>query len=1116
MASNQIFFDPTGRRRHIVNALLVVFALAATTAVVTSIVSVLQGPVLPALVRQSVQLPPAEALHAASADEAVPTYALGTRPLPANAVSTWRLGFYDPSDAASNASLRRHARELDGVLAQFLSIGRQGQVETDYPRIEKRMRAWLRAEASGVEVLPILAVGQRPADAAAALARPADQARITRALADYLHQNGDAGVVIDPTGLPASSHADLVKFALAVTGLLRPAGRRTILIAPAGIVAERLREMASVVDHVVLSTHRNPSAGHRSRSLASQGWFERELARNLAVIPRAKAIVSIGAYALDTSSDTHQAVLPVQHAWSLAASADATSAFDTRTLNSGFRYVDAADVAHAVSLLDGVTVFNHLRSALVHQPAGVALWRLGLEDPSAWSSFGRGRLPDAAAAKRLQYLEPGDNPQVPRHRTEIAYIDAAASDGHRQVTYDDALGLVVASQLEKAPTSPRFADWAPRDSMMVALTFDDGPHDKITPAILDILTEKRVKATFFVVGRNALQNPDVLRRAYRDGHDIGNHTLSHRHLHDIGETEVGLEIAGGQRVLEGLLGIHTRLFRPPYSGTALPDDPETIRIIARASTYGYVSVLGGVQPSDWLNPPASVIHDRVVSQVAAAKGQIVVLHDWGQRQSTLDALPAIIETLQARGYRFVTVHEMLGRPRSELMPVVTTGDMESTLAAAVRQASFVTLNGAAGALPMLAMIGSILSISRLIFVVVSVRRHRRLEFERAGNAYWPSSVAVLVPAYNEATVIAKTIASLLASADSRFDIIVVDDGSTDGTAKAALAAFGHEPRVRVFSKPNGGKAAAANFALTKTDAEIVIAMDADTVFRPDTIPLLVRHFRDPLIGAVAGTAVVGNQVNLLTRFQAVEYTIGQYLDRRAFALFNANGIVPGAIGAWRRAALVGAGGYASDTLAEDADATFAVIRAGWTVAYEPAAEAFTEAPETLKSFLKQRYRWMFGMLQVLTKHAGAVFDRRTRGLGLVMIPNVIVFQFGFSFLVPILDVVALWHIGAAAVDWTLGSEGDTQSSGLTYLVWWGLLLCTDILAMALALSLAAVKDVWRIVPLLLAQRVLYWPMIYWTAALTLLAALKGRVVGWGKLHRTGSVSLPQNPGTQHL
>ena len=342
--------------------------------------------------------------------------------------------------------------------------------------------------------------------------------------------------------------------------------------------------------------------------------------------------------------------------------------------------------------------------------------------------------------------------------------------------------------------------------------------------------------------------------------------------------------------------------------------------------------MAGIDSFDWIRPPppAGKIVNAVLKQVAAGKGQILLFHDWGEKQATLEALPLVIDALRAKGFQLVTVHELLGKTKEEVMPTASFSDSVDKAIAGIRQSSLLALSGFPKLLLFLGFVLGGVSLLRSVFVIFAARREMRRERKREQNRFWPS-IAVIIPAYNEEKVICKTIESVLTTSRKDFEVIVIDDGSRDSTADTARRTFAEDPRVKVFVKPNGGKATAANFGLNQTDAEVVICIDADTVLSNDAIPLIVRHFADIRVGAVAGTAVVGNQINLLTQFQAIEYAIGQYLDRRAFALFNAIGVVPGAIGAWRREALLAVGGYSSETLAEDADATFAIINAGWKV-----------------------------------------------------------------------------------------------------------------------------------------------------------------------------------------
>jgi cellulose synthase/poly-beta-1,6-N-acetylglucosamine synthase-like glycosyltransferase len=395
---------------------------------------------------------------------------------------------------------------------------------------------------------------------------------------------------------------------------------------------------------------------------------------------------------------------------------------------------------------------------------------------------------------------------------------------------------------------------------------------------------------------------------------------------------------------------------------------------------------------------------------------------------------------------------------------------------------------------------------RLGLIVLGACVQKRRSRRRRPSGWRPAAgVAVLVPAYNEETVICKTVETLLAST-LEADIIVIDDGSSDRTSDVVRETYAGVERVKVHRKENGGKAAALNYGIAQTDAEVIVAIDGDTVLLPDAIERLVEPFEDPRVGAVAGKVVVGNRVNLMTRFQALEYLMSQNLDRRAFELFNAIGVVPGAIGAWRRRALVEVGGYSHDTLAEDADLTISIERRGWRVLGEPAAVALTEAPESLGSFLKQRFRWMFGTLQVAYKHAGAVLGRPS-GVSLIIIPNVILFQFAFTLLAPIMDLLLVWTVATNVRSLVVHGwvQADTPMMLLGY---WAFFQTVDVAAAAAAVALDGGRPSWRLVPLLAAQRFTYRQLLYWVAGRTLLAAIKGSFVGWGKLIRTGSVSLP--------
>ena len=313
-----------------------------------------------------------------------------------------------------------------------------------------------------------------------------------------------------------------------------------------------------------------------------------------------------------------------------------------------------------------------------------------------------------------------------------------------------------------------------------------------------------------------------------------------------------------------------------------------------------------IDPDDWKLP---VTADQIVQRTLKraldtnpeTRGQVVLLHDsGGDREATVEALPRIIHELRARGFKFVLTSELAGLSRDQAMPPVSSSQSVYTRADSL---AFFVLSTGGWLLQWAFLIGIILGLGRLVVVgalaFAQWLRSRYRQRTHAGENYEPS-VSVIVPAYNEEMVIEATLRSLLASDYENFEIIVVDDGSMDRTSEVVREKFGNEPRVRLFTEPNAGKANALNFGLRYATGEIIIALDADTVFAPHAISALAHRFYDPQMGAVAGNAKVGNRINIVTRWQALEYITSQNMDRRAFASLNCITVVPGAVGAWRR------------------------------------------------------------------------------------------------------------------------------------------------------------------------------------------------------------------------
>jgi cellulose synthase/poly-beta-1,6-N-acetylglucosamine synthase-like glycosyltransferase len=372
---------------------------------------------------------------------------------------------------------------------------------------------------------------------------------------------------------------------------------------------------------------------------------------------------------------------------------------------------------------------------------------------------------------------------------------------------------------------------------------------------------------------------------------------------------------------------------------------------------------------------------------------------------------------------------------------------------------------------------------------------------------WPA-VSVIVPAYNEKNVIVATVRSLLSQEYAgHLDVVVVDDGSPDGTGALAEVEFANEPRVTVIRQENGGKAKALNTGIARATSEVVVCLDADTQFLPTTVAALMRPFADPKVGAVAGNAKVGNRINLVTWWQALEYVTSQNVDRRAFDLLNCITVVPGAVGAWRRDAVLAAGGFTDQTLAEDQDLTIALRRRDWRVAYAPDAIAYTEAPDTLGGLAKQRFRWSFGTLQCAWKHRDTAFRSKYGTLGWVAMPNTWIFQLAFTALSPLADLLFVFSILAVALTWVQHGRTYALVDAERLLLYYVAFVAVDWIAAVVAFELERGEDQ-RLTWLIALQRFAYRQIMYWVVVRSIVAALRGRVVGWGTLERKGTVALP--------
>lgn len=366
------------------------------------------------------------------------------------------------------------------------------------------------------------------------------------------------------------------------------------------------------------------------------------------------------------------------------------------------------------------------------------------------------------------------------------------------------------------------------------------------------------------------------------------------------------------------------------------------------------------------------------------------------------------------------------------------------------------------------------------------------EFIRNPSSLVLPPVSIIVPAYNESVVIESSIRSLLNLQYPSIEIIVVDDGSTDDTFARAKRYEGKHGRalVRVVTKDNGGKGAALNHGIEISTGELVLTVDADSRLEPASLLYAAQHFKNPEVGAVAGNVKVGNRHSLITKMQALEYIEGLNMVRRSQGYFSAVNIIPGPLGLFRRSVLDQVGGYELDTFAEDCDITIKVLIHGWKIEYEPFAITWTEVPETIRDFFKQRYRWTRGILQSLRKHYKNLF----RGSGFVN--TFVLWYMAFESLVwPIMNIFAQVYFLYVVIFFDLAKF---------VIFWWGQLTVLDIVVAMFCLSME--RENMKLVPYSIVYRIYFVVLTDVCKVIASVEELLQVRMTWGKLDRSGKMT----------
>lgn len=1014
-----------------------------------------------------------------------------------------RSGFYVAWDPQSLFSLKRNIKNLNLIIPEWFFIDPKG----DSVKFNIDTVAYKFMRKSGVMIMPILSNNFDREFHSEGIGRILHNKQkreklISNVLNECVKRNF-VGINIDFEELKENSDVYLIQFIKEMSSAFHQKG----LLITQDIMPDNddynLKELSKYTDYLILMAYDEYSGDSDPGPVSSQRWVEEMVDKCAENVPANKIILGLGAYGYDWSDKSGKTTdLTYQQALSLAHASSSNIIFDNDTYNLSFSYKDLSNnETHRVFFTDAATQFNFMRFASEYGLAGSALWRLGSEDYRIWNFYNKSLstiTPQKFNFKTFETVRTFNDVDYVGDG-EVLNVLYTPQKGEIKIELDSDEMLISEEKYVKIPSAYEVEKYGESPDKYLALTYDDGPDATWTPEIINILSKHHAPAAFFVVGLQAEKNLPILKRLYKEGFEIGNHTFTHENIAKISPGRAEVELKLTRLLIEAVTGHSTILFRAPYNADSEPSTMEEIIPVAMARKENYLDIGENIDPEDWqIGISADTIFNRVVKAVNEKRGNIILLHDAGgmTRKETIKATEMILDYFQKRGYKFVSLSDLLHKKRSDLMPAVPKGkgyyimQFNLLLASIIYWLSNFFIS--------LFIIFIVLGLARLITMIALMIRERRREIKFDYNAIKKLKefplVSIIVPAYNEEVNAVSSLNNLLKQTYPNFNIIFVDDGSKDETYIKVSEAFKGNEKMKIYTKPNGGKASALNFGIEHTNAEFVVCIDADTKLYSNVLELLVSHFiasdANPKLAAVAGNVKVGNQLNLLTRWQAIEYVTSQNFDRMAYANINAITVVPGAIGAFRKSAIEKIGGFTTDTLAEDCDLTMRLLREGYVVANENKAIAVTEAPENTKQFIKQRSRWTFGVMQSFWKHRDTLFKKKYEGLGLWAIPNMLLFQFIIPTFSPLADVLMIFGLFV----------GNAKQILFYYLIF--MLIDSSVSIAAFIFEKEKLQNLFWIIP----QRFVYRWIMYVVLFKSYRKAIKGELQTWGILKRTGNVA----------
>jgi spore germination protein YaaH/peptidoglycan/xylan/chitin deacetylase (PgdA/CDA1 family) len=709
-----------------------------------------------------------------------------------------KAGFYVNWDIQSKYSLKKNASKINMVLPEWLfvrdSVGNiAADIDTSALEIMRK---------NHLAVVPMLSNYYNNAwngnNVHRIITSPDARKRLINNLVSILDEYRFNGINIDFEELNETTDEYMITFQRELFEKLSPKGYLVTQDIAAFNEDYNVTELAKYNDFLFLMAYDQHNASSDAGPVAPQYWVEAALDELCKKVPSDKVILCIAAFGYDWEKGYQGVDVTYQEAISTALESEGIVKFDNNSFNLSYDYSDENDKVHQVYFADAATAFNAMRAAADFETSGVAIWFLGSEDQRLWqfydhdlsakeltdNNFNNNFLSNTQTSNGVDYVGAGEVLNI-LSTPHPGLINIQVDSRDKLISEEEYVTLPSSYVINKAGEMPR----------KIVLTFDDGPDKKYTPRILDILGQYHVPAVFFITGINAEQNLPLVKRIYNEGHEIGNHTFLHPNLELISDDRLKLELRSTGYIIESITGHATMLFRPPYNTDAEPTVAEQIRPIYTAKKEGYLTIGSSIDPNDWqIGVSADTILERAIRQQGL--GNIILLHDaGGNRESTIEALPGIIEYYQSHGYQFISLATLINKKRDDIMPAPKDSFNKylETADATVFKAGYY-FNRALSAIFFIALFLSLFKIKTLAIMAIRQRKISKKYLTLTAPDI-SHKVSIIVPGYNEELTGPKTVENLLHTDYPDFEIIFVDDGSNDNTYRNIEALYGNHPRV---------------------------------------------------------------------------------------------------------------------------------------------------------------------------------------------------------------------------------------------------------------------------------------------------------------------------------